>query len=159
MTHLTHQRNRSIPDATIIPVLRYPDVPAAVAWLCGAFGFAERLRIGDHRVQMTFGSGALVIANGPSPKEKELDHGASSAALPMDPLASKTPSVMVRVAELDAHHERAQSAGARIERPPADYPYGERQYTAIDPWGGVWTFSQSFADTDPADWGGTMVGE
>ena len=141
-------KNRSIPDATIIPVLRYPDVSAAVAWLGEAFGFAERLRIENHRVQMTFGSGALVIASGPS-----------SAAPPTDPVPSKAHSVMVRVADLDRHHERAQRAGARIERPPADYPYGERQYTAVDPWGGVWTFSQSFADVDPADWGGTMVSD
>jgi uncharacterized glyoxalase superfamily protein PhnB len=140
--------NRSIPDAAVIPVLRYPDVPAAVAWLCEAFGFSERLRIADHRVQMTFGSGALVIAN-----------GASSAAPPTDPVPSKAHSVMVRVVDLERHRERAERAGARIERPPADYPYGERQYTAVDPWGGVWTFSESIADVDPADWGGTLVSD
>jgi hypothetical protein len=42
--------NRSIPTATVIPVLTYPDVRAAVAWLGAAFGFVERVRIGDdHR--------------------------------------------------------------------------------------------------------------
>ena len=34
--------NRSIPSATVIPVLIYPDVREAVAWLTAAFGFAER---------------------------------------------------------------------------------------------------------------------
>jgi hypothetical protein len=44
--------NRSIPAATVIPVLIYPDVRAAVAWLRGGFCFEERLRIGeDHRSQ------------------------------------------------------------------------------------------------------------
>ena len=38
------RRNRSIPDAAVIPELGYPDVPAAARWLCDAFGFAERLR-------------------------------------------------------------------------------------------------------------------
>jgi len=36
----------------IIPVLIYPDVREAVAWLSAAFGFAERVRIGEnHRAQ------------------------------------------------------------------------------------------------------------
>ena len=31
--------NRSIPQSTVIPVLIYPDVRDAVAWLTSAFGF------------------------------------------------------------------------------------------------------------------------
>jgi hypothetical protein len=53
--------NRSIPAATVIPVLTYPDVRAAVAWLAAAFGFAEQVRIGEHhRAQLRFGDGALM---------------------------------------------------------------------------------------------------
>lgn len=40
--------NRSVPAATVIPVLAYPDVVEATDWLCNAFGFTVRLRIGDH---------------------------------------------------------------------------------------------------------------
>ena len=36
--------NRSAPSATVVPVLIYRDVARAVDWLCGAFGFTERLR-------------------------------------------------------------------------------------------------------------------
>jgi hypothetical protein len=39
--------NRSVPPVTVVPVLSYPDVRAAVAWLGAAFGFVERTRIGD----------------------------------------------------------------------------------------------------------------
>ncbi len=54
--------NRSIPAATVIPVLIYPDVREAVAWLCAAFGFIERVRIGEnHRSQLRFGDGALIV--------------------------------------------------------------------------------------------------
>jgi hypothetical protein len=66
-------------------------------------------------------------------------------------------SVLVRVADVDAHCARATAGGARIVRPPTDYPYGERQYTAVDPGGHAWTFSQSVADVHPATWGGTLV--
>ena len=53
--------NRSIPDATVIPVPAYPDVNQAAAWLCAVFGFSVRLRIGDHRVQLNVGDGALTV--------------------------------------------------------------------------------------------------
>src|SRR5882672_10146210 len=53
--------NRSKPPGTMIPELDYPDVATAAAWLCAAFGFAERLRIANHRFQLTFGSGSIVV--------------------------------------------------------------------------------------------------
>jgi uncharacterized glyoxalase superfamily protein PhnB len=132
--------NRSMPDAAIVPVLAYPDVHEAAEWLCKAFGFEQRLVIGDHRVQLTFDDGAVVVAAGGS--------GADSAH-----------SVMVRVEDADRHHERAAAAGATIVSPPTDYEYGERQYTAEDPGGHRWTFSQAIADVDPAEWGGVLVGD
>jgi hypothetical protein len=36
--------NQSAPAATVVPILIYSDVGKAIDWLCGAFGFAERLR-------------------------------------------------------------------------------------------------------------------
>ena len=127
--------NRSIPDATVIPELPYPDVGEAVEWLRRAFGFSERLRIADHRAQLVLGEGAVVVTN----RERA------------------RASVLVRVDDADCHHAQAAAAGATIVSPPTDYPYGERQYTAEDPAGHRWTFSQSIADVDPADWGGTAV--
>ena len=56
--------NRSIPTATVVPILIYPDVREAVAWLTAAFGFAERVQIGeDHRSQMRVGDGAVIIGD------------------------------------------------------------------------------------------------
>lgn len=40
--------NRSMPPSTVIPVLVYADVAAAIEWLCDTFGFAERWRAGTH---------------------------------------------------------------------------------------------------------------
>jgi uncharacterized glyoxalase superfamily protein PhnB len=133
--------NRSIPPGTVIPELAYPDVVTASAWLCTAFGFTERLRIGDHRVQLVFAGGAVVVTDGGGPEPREPTHG-----------------VLVRVDDVDRHHERAKRAGARILREPADHPFGERQYTALDVGGHRWTFSQTIADVDPATWGGVVPG-
>jgi len=64
---------------------------------------------------------------------------------------------MVRVPNVDRHFERAEKHGAKILQSPADYPFGERQYTAMDFAGHTWTFSQSIADVSPEEWGGTAV--
>jgi uncharacterized glyoxalase superfamily protein PhnB len=131
--------NRSIPRCTVIPELAYPDVQRAADWLCEAFGFTVRLRIANHRAQLNVGDGAVVVTTRPANDQgAEVAHG-----------------VMVRVEDVDQHHDRAKRHGARIVRPPASYPYGERQYTAVDPGGHCWTFSQSIADVAPEDWGGT----
>jgi uncharacterized glyoxalase superfamily protein PhnB len=135
--------NRSVPAASIIPELGYRDVEEAVDWLCRVFGLTERLRIGTHRAQLTFGNGAMVAT--------ELAPGSKGEH------AGGTHGLLVRVDDVDRHHERAVRSGSRIIHPPADYPFGERQYTAEDIGGHVWTFSQSIADVDPRSWGGTPV--
>jgi uncharacterized glyoxalase superfamily protein PhnB len=68
-----------------------------------------------------------------------------------------THSVMVRVDDVDAHCEKAQAAGAQILSLPADQPFGERQYAAVDLAGHHGTFTQSIADLSPEQWGGTTV--
>jgi uncharacterized glyoxalase superfamily protein PhnB len=136
--------NRSIPAAPVVPVLIYPDVREAVAWLTAAFGFSERLQIGeDHRSQMNAGEGAVIIGdvrrNRVPPRADEVTH-----------------SVMVRVADATAVYERAKAHGARILDEPTDHVYGERQFTVEDHVGHQWTFSETLEDADPASWGGIL---
>ncbi|MFO7539628.1 MAG: ClbS/DfsB family four-helix bundle protein [Chloroflexota bacterium] len=137
--------NRSMPDSTVIPVLAYPDVRQAVDWLCQAFGFAERLRIGDHRAQLSLGGGSVIVT-GRQPG-------------PRGPAGSSDHSIMVRVADVDSHYRHAAQFNAQIVNPPADQAYGERQYTVKDPGGHYWTFSQTIADVDPESWGGQLVND
>jgi uncharacterized glyoxalase superfamily protein PhnB len=139
------KRNRSIPQSTVIPVLIYPDVRQAVDWLGEAFGFVERLSIGEnHRSQLSYGEGAVIIGDVRGdrrpPQRGEVTH-----------------SVMVRVDDANAHCERAQAHGARIVMEPTDFEYGERQYTAEDPAGHQWTFSETLADVAPEEWGGISL--
>jgi uncharacterized glyoxalase superfamily protein PhnB len=137
--------NRSIPASTVIPVLIYPDVREAVAWLGAAFGFTERLRIGEnHRSQIRAGDGDIIVGDVRGdrrpPRPGEVTH-----------------SVLVRVADARAHCERARKHGAGILMEPTDFEYGERQYHAEDFAGHQWTFSETLADVDPGDWGGTLA--
>jgi uncharacterized glyoxalase superfamily protein PhnB len=137
--------NRSVPAATVIPVLTYPDVREAVSWLSAAFGFVERVRIGDnHRAQLRFGDGALIIAD---------VRGDRRAPRP----GEVAYAVMVRVDDVRAHCEQARAHGAHILMEPTDFEYGERQYKAEDPAGHQWTFSETLADVAPEEWGGQSV--
>jgi len=133
--------NRTMPACTIIPVLAYEDLTRAITWLCDTFGFTERWRVREHRAQLAFGEGAIALSarsRGESPAEDR--H-----------------SLMVRVRDVDFHFTHASRNGAKILQPPTDFPYGERQYTAVDLDGHVWTFSQSIADLAAEDWGGTTA--
>jgi uncharacterized glyoxalase superfamily protein PhnB len=138
--------NRSIPPATVIPVLTYPDVRAAAGWLVSAFGAVEHVRIGEgHRTQMSIGAGAFIVAE--------------AAATRRPPISGEpvSVSIMVRVEDVRAHCARARAAGAIIVAEPADHIYGERQYSAEDIAGHHWTFTESIADVAPEEYGCTTV--
>jgi uncharacterized glyoxalase superfamily protein PhnB len=109
----------------------------AAKWLCDAFGFTERLRIGGHRIQLHVGDGAIVVIEGDSD--------------------SSGGRVMVPVDDVDGHYARAVAAGAKVLGEPTTYPFGERQYSVIDIGGHRWTFTQTVADSDPATWGGELI--
>jgi uncharacterized glyoxalase superfamily protein PhnB len=128
--------NRSMPPGVIIPELPYDDVNTAADWLCQTFGFRKRLRIGNHRFQLSFGQGSVVVIERTEPSLS---------------------SVLVHVDNVDRHYERAKQFGAQIINPPTDYPFGERQYSVEDIGGHRWTFSQTIADIDPKNWGGELV--
>ena len=127
--------NRSIPDCPVIPELPYEDVGVAADWLGAVFGFTVRVRIGDHRIQMNVGDGAVVLT-----QLRGLAMASQSA-------------LMVRVEDADRLHKLVLAADVEASA-PTDYPYGERQFTVVDLGGHRWKFTQTIADTAPEDWGG-----
>lgn len=135
--------NRSMPPGSIIPELAYDNVLEAASWLCGAFGFHERLRIGAHRVQLVHGGGSIVVVKrgGPAAAAKDV----------------RTHAVMVCVDDVDEHFQRVRARGGHILSEPETHAFGERQYSVQDPGGHVWIFTQSVADVDPAEWGGQLM--
>jgi uncharacterized glyoxalase superfamily protein PhnB len=136
-------QNRSVPPGAVIPFLHYDDVPHAIEWLHGAFGFTERLRTPPdpdgsiHLAQLNVSQGAVML--------RTLQAG--------DNRDRPANSILVRVEDVDAHCERAREFGARVVREPKTAEFGERQCTIEDLAGNQWTFSQSVADVDPREWG------
>jgi uncharacterized glyoxalase superfamily protein PhnB len=139
------QRNRSVPPAQVIPVLVYPDVREAVAWLEAALGCSERVRVGEsHRAQLAFGSAAVIVAE-----------TGNTRVAPSGGVA--THNVVLRVDDADALCDRARAHGARVLMEPTDCPFGERQCEFEDPFGHRWSLSQTIADVAPEEWGGATV--
>ena len=54
--------------ATLIPVLRYRDAPAAIEWLCRTFGFEKHLVVQNEdgtiaHAQLSFGNGMIMLGS------------------------------------------------------------------------------------------------
>ena len=125
--------------ATIIPCLRYRDAPAAIDWLCRAFGF-ERHAVyaeGDtvHHAQLVFGNGMVMLGSADTASE-----WGRRIAQPGDIGGLETQSPCVVVADVDAHYARAVAAGAELVQDIADQDYGGRSYSCRDPEGHLWWF-------------------
>jgi uncharacterized glyoxalase superfamily protein PhnB len=144
--------NRTMPTGVLMPELVYEDVGEACDWLCRVFGFTERWRAGNHRAQLAAGDCALVVMETRVGAAEEPRAGMAHAAAPAGPVSH---GVMMRVPDVDGHYEQARAGGAQILDEPRDFPYGERQYNAVDLGGHHWTFSQSIADVAPEEWGGS----
>jgi len=138
--------NRSAPPATVTPVLFYPDVRAAVEWLEAAFGFGQRVRIGDgHRAQLRVGEdGSIVVA------DVRRDQVAPSGGV-------VTQLIKIRVPDVDAAFARAREAGAKVLEELTTYEYGERSGVVEDLAGHRWELTQSVRDVEPEAWGGVTV--
>jgi uncharacterized glyoxalase superfamily protein PhnB len=124
--------------STIIPALHYADAPAAIDFLCRAFGF-ERKAVYEGEggtiahAELTLGNGMVMLGS-----MKDTEYG----KLLVRPRAAGgvTMGVYVIVEDPDAHFARAKAAGAEITREPVTQDYGGRDYTCKDPEGNVWTF-------------------
>ncbi len=138
--------NRSAPPVTVTPVLVYPDVRTAVAWLESAFGFEERVRIGDaHRAQLRVGAdGAVVVVDLSAHRVAPSDGGV-------------THIIKVRVPDVDAAFARAIESDARVVEELTTYEYGERSGVVEDIGGHHWELTQTLRDVAPEEWGGRTI--
>jgi len=120
----------------IYPGLSYDDAPAAIEFLCRAFGFEQRLVVPgpDGTVmhsELSFGTGVIMVGSA-RPNEGRV----SPAGLPAIHAA-----LSIHVDDPDAHCARAVAAGAVIVQELQDADYGSRGYTAKGPEGHQWHFA------------------
>lgn len=132
---------------SMFPFMAYDDAPAALDWLCRAFGFEKHFVVPGPdgtiaHAQLRLGNGMIMAGSAKGRKEM------FGMVLPRDCGGTVTGGVYVVVADIDGHHARAKAAGAEIVRALADTDYGSREYMARDPEGHVWSFGtyQPFAE-------------
>jgi uncharacterized glyoxalase superfamily protein PhnB len=128
----------------IVPHLFYDDVAAAIDWLVEAFDFKVRVRMTDPQGGVVHG-------------ELECEESLVMLGLAAENAAWESPRSLdgrisqrlyIYVDDVDAHHARAQGAGAQVLYEPADQFYGDRVYECIDPEGHRWKFAQHIYDVD-----------
>ena len=133
-------------DPGVVPMLAYADGPAAMEWLCDAFGFRERVRMMDGD-RLTHGEldtefGRVMLATGPDAYEGPQRHR-SHCAVADEWLSVPwiVDGVLVYVRDVRAHHDHARQRGATIlSAVESDFP-GLR-YRAEDLEGHRWMFMQ-----------------
>jgi uncharacterized glyoxalase superfamily protein PhnB len=128
---------------TIFPILRYNDARAAMGWLCATFGFVELFSVPEsgpyvRHAQLKLGTNIIMLGT-VRRDDAVVSHQALGAA---------TQSLCVYVEGLEAHYERARSAGAEIVSPLEATDFGSRGYAVRDLEGHLWTFSDYLPAVD-----------
>lgn len=142
-----------MPGSPMIPCLRYADAPAAIAFLCDAFGFERHAVYADdadptliHHAQLVLGDG-MVMLGSVRDEEAQSFYTWRTAR----DLNAVTACAYVVVADPDAHCLHARNEGAVVVQEPADNDgYPGRGYVALDPEGNVWSFGSYDPWASPA---------
>jgi uncharacterized glyoxalase superfamily protein PhnB len=137
----------------IASAVYYEDAPAAIDWLCRAFGFEVRVRIEGEggsieHSELTYGEGLIMVG------QAGLAHKPSFRKSPLSLSGANTQNMMVFVDDADAHCEHARANGAKIVMEPKTTDYGEgwwtdRGYECEDIEGHHWWFYQRLREQKP----------
>lgn len=125
--------------SVIIPTMRYKDAPAAIDWLCKAFGFEKHLVVpGENEsiahAQLILGNAMIMLGS-----ENDNEYG-KHIKTPKDLNGFNTQSPYIIVTNVDEHYRRAVDAGAKIILELKDEDYGGRGYSCQDLEGHIWNF-------------------
>lgn len=127
----------------LIPCLRYQDAPAAIEFLCKAFGFERHAVYFDDKnsgivmhAQLLLGDSMIMLSSA-VPGEAQQRYRFKTPA----EAGGITMCVCAVIDDPDAHYARAKAAGADIVTEPHDnVGYPGRSYNARDPEGNDWDF-------------------
>ena len=137
----------------ISSAIYYVDAPAAIDWLCRAFGFEVRLKIEGEggsiqHSELTYGEGVIMVAQGGLPDKPSFRQSPRSIN------GANTQNMMIYVDDVEAHCAQARAAGAKIVSELKTTDYGEdywtdRGYECEDFEGHHWWFYQRLRDPKP----------
>ena len=127
--------------STVIPCLRYRDAPAAIEWLCNAFGFEKHLVVPKTdgtiaHAQLSFGNGMIMLG---SVQKDETEFGRLMKQ-PDKIGGGQTQSPYLVVNDVDAIYASAKTAGSKIVIEIKDEDYGDLGFSCLDLEGNLWNF-------------------
>ena len=136
----------------IIPNLLYEDAPAAIDFLCKAFGFEKRAVFADDRDSRIIQHAQLVLDGNMIMLSTygKSDYTALAGLKTVRQAGGNTQIPYIVIDDVDAHAARARAAGADIFMEPTAQDYGGSNYSARDPEGNVWSFGNYDPWADPA---------
>ena len=120
-------------------LLRYGNAPAAIDWLCAAFGFEKQAVHSNPdgtiaHAQLTLGNGMIMLG---SVSGKESEWG-QLIRQPDEIGGAETQSAYLIVSDADALYAMAKTGGAEILLDIKDESYGGRGFTCRDLEGHIW---------------------
>jgi PhnB protein len=140
-----HRLEREEVGVKITPYLAAKPASDAIAFYAKAFGAEERYRMQDDagrigHAELRIGDSVMYLS------DEWAEHNVRSPAT----LGGNSVSFVLDVADVDAAWKRALDAGATVERPVAEAPYGRGGWL-IDPFGHRWNVITPNPDFQPED--------
>ncbi|HTA14797.1 MAG TPA: VOC family protein [Solirubrobacteraceae bacterium] len=128
--------------ATVIPGLRYRDCPAAIEWLCRAFGFEQKAVYPNPdgtiaHAELRFGNGMIMLGS-----VRPDAPGVLPFAQPEEIGLRETQVPYLTVSDCTAIYQTAKNAGALMVRDLAEMDYGGKAFTCRDPEGHLWSLGE-----------------
>ena len=127
--------------SAIVPCFTYADAPAAIDFLCTAFGFEKHFvhegtdRAVEH-AQLKLGAHFIMLGSA----RKHGDEWPSRTPGELGGVTGGTYIVLESDEDVDGVYARAKAAGARIMIELRSPEYGGRTFSAADPEGYLWSF-------------------
>jgi PhnB protein len=137
---------KSIPDEYrgATPYLCVKGAATAIDFYKNAFGAREVMRIAMDEGKI--GHAELRVGDAPFMLADEFPE--MNFRSPQS-IGGTPVNVLIYVDDVDALVKRAESAGAKVLRQPADQFYGDRMATLEDPYGHSWSFATHIEDVSP----------
>ena len=128
----------------VIPCLLYRDAPAMIDWLCATLGFRVHARYDDDQggvahAELILCDGMVMIGS-----TRETGFGSLQSAPAGGELGGAKTAASIYLAlpdadAVEAAHDAARAAGARIEQPLSSPAHGGRAFALRDPEGALWS--------------------
>jgi PhnB protein len=139
---------KAIPDGyySLTPYLVIKGAAEAIEFYTKVFGAVEQLRMPgpEGRImhaEVKIGNSILMLA----------DENPERGYLSPKTIGGSASSVMLYTEDVDATFKRATAAGATVDMPPSDMPWGDRMGNLKDPFGHSWAIATHTEDVSPEE--------